>query len=114
MRIPRALATGVTAAALTATAVIASPATANASTTTSWPANGTGGLNIRNSAGTYLGSGIGEDQTFQFLHCGPSGSGLIYIRQLTRGHGGGWGSLYKGYVKQRWTQLPSMFPCNGH
>lgn len=81
---------------------------------TSWPASGTGGLNIRNEYGAYLGSGIGESQTFEFIKCGPSGSGLIYVKQLTRGEGGGWGALYKGYVNQRWTQIPGMFPCNGH
>lgn len=77
----------------------------------SGPAQGTGGLILRNANGTDLGSGIGEGQGFYFLSCGPKGSGLIKVRQHTRGTGGGWGNLYTGYVKQRYTQIPSMFPC---
>lgn len=79
---------------------------------TSGPAPGTGGLILRNSAGADLGSGIGENQNFKFVTCGPSGSGLIKVVQLKRNGGGGWGNLYKGYVKQAYTQIPSMFPCN--
>lgn len=112
MRIPRIVTAGALAATLTGIGLVATAGPASAATLTSWPATGTGGLNIRNSSGVYLGSGIGEGQTFKFVHCGPKGSGLIYVHQLTKGHGGGWGSLYKGYVKQRWTQMPSMFDCN--
>lgn len=78
----------------------------------SFPASGTGGLIIRDANGTDLGSGIGENQDFGFNGCGPKGSGLIKVVQLKRGTGGGWGKLYAGYVKQKYTQLPSMFPCN--
>lgn len=78
----------------------------------STPHEGTGGLILRDINGRDLGSGIGENQYFGFTSCGPKGSGLIKVVQITRGKGGGWGSLYEGYVKQRYTQLPSMFPCN--
>lgn len=79
---------------------------------TSFPASGTGGLIIRDVHGNDLGSGIGEQQAFQFLECGPAGSGLVKVHQLTRGGGGGWGNLYGGYVRHQYTQLPSMFPCD--
>ena len=75
------------------------------------PAPGTGGLILRDIRGNDLGSGIGEKQGFDFIACGPKGSGLIKVNQYTRGNGGGWGNLYTGYVKQRYTQIPSMFPC---
>jgi hypothetical protein len=78
-------------------------------TITSWPAVGTGGLILRDEQGNDLGSGIGEGQTFEFLECGPPGSGLILVSQITRGEGGGWGDLYSGYVKARWTMVPSQF-----
>lgn len=76
---------------------------------TSWPAPGTGGLILRDKHGNDLGSGIGEGQDFEFTMCGEKGSGLVKIRQLTRGTGGGWGNLYEGYVKIRWTSAPVMF-----
>lgn len=78
-------------------------------TITSWPAVGTGGLILRDENGNDLGSGIGEGQDFEFIECGPAGSGLIMVNQLTRGSGGGWGSLYSGYVKAEWTMMPSQF-----
>lgn len=93
-------------------------ATASAATPTvkssisSWPALGTGGLILRDSNGNNLGSGIGENQDFSFTGCGPQGSGLIKVVQVKRGGGGGWGSLYSGYVKKQYTQAPSLFPCN--
>lgn len=76
---------------------------------TSWPEVGTGGLILRDAQGNNLGSGIGEKQDFEFVECGPAGSGLIKVNQLTRGTGGGWGDLYEGYVKARWAMMPSMF-----
>lgn len=76
---------------------------------TSWPAGGTGGLILRDERGNDLGSGIGEGQDFEFVECGPAGSGLIRVNQLTRGEGGGWGPLYEGYVKIEWTMRPSQF-----
>lgn len=77
----------------------------------SGPAPGTGGLILRDINGRDLGSGIGEMQDFVFESCGPNG--LIEVTQLRRGGGGGWGSLYRGYVRKAYTQIPSMFPCNG-
>lgn len=76
---------------------------------TSWPAQGTGGLILRDRHGNDLGSGIGEGQDFEFTACGDEGSGLVKVRQLTRGTGGGWGSLYDGYVKIEWTSAPVLF-----
>lgn len=78
----------------------------------SFPASGTGGLILRDINGRDLGSGIGENQHFGFNGCGPEGSGLIKVIQTKRGTGGGWGNLYAGFVKQKYTQAPSMFPCN--
>ena len=87
-----------------------SPATG---TITSWPAVGTGGLILRDENGNDLGSGIGEGQDFEFIQCGPEGSGLVKVNQLTRGSGGGWGDLYSGYVKAEWTMAPGQFNfCN--
>jgi hypothetical protein len=83
-----------------------SPATG---TITSWPAVGTGGLILRDENGNDLGSGIGEGQDFEFIQCGPEGSGLVKVNQLTRGSGGGWGDLYSGYVKAEWTMAPGQF-----
>lgn len=106
--------------ALTATSANAAPAVKSLTakearvSITSWPAIGTGGLILREINGRDKGSGIGEEQTFGFNGCGPKGSGLIKVVQLTRGKGGGWGSEYAGFVKQKYTQLPSMFPCNGY
>lgn len=104
-----------TVATLGFTATTASAATneSNAkSIISSWPATGTGGLILRDSSGNDTGSGIGEKQDFEFSGCGPKGSGLIKVVQVKRGGGGGWGSSYSGFVKQKYTQLPSMFPCN--
>lgn len=79
----------------------------------SFPAEGTGGLILRDINGRDLGSGIGEDQDFGFEACGPKGSGLIRVVQLKRGSGGGWGSLYAGYVKAEFSQAPQLFEkCN--
>lgn len=96
----------------TATAATATAPSAVQSTITSWPASGTGGLILRDIKGKDLGSGIGEKQSFEFVNCGPTGSGLIRVRQLTRGEGGGWGDLYEGHVRAKFTQLPDMFPCS--
>lgn len=76
---------------------------------TSHPAQGTGGLILRDEHGNDLGSGIGEGQQFRFAECGPDGSGLIYVNQTVQGRGGGWGTLYEGYVKAEWTSIPSHF-----
>lgn len=79
------------------------------------PAKGTGGLVLRDVNGRDTGSGIGQKQTFQFMSCGPKGSGLIYVMQLDRrggwGVGGGWGDLYGGYVKKAYTAHPGAYPC---
>jgi len=72
---------------------------------TDFPAEGTGGLILRDENGNDLGSGIGEGQAFQLTECGPEGSGLIKVNQTLRGEGGGWGELYDGYVKVEWTSL---------
>lgn len=85
------------------------PDETNIGTRTSGPAPRTGGLILRDAEGRDLGSGIGEGQQFKFTGCGPTGSGLIRVRQTTRGNGGGWGTLYSGYVKKRWTMAPQMW-----
>lgn len=105
----------VTLVGFTATAATAAPVhntKATKSMINSWPASGTGGLILRDSNGNDTGSGIGEQQNFDFDSCGPKSSGLIKVVQVKRGGGGGWGSSYEGFVKQKYTQLPSMFPCN--
>lgn len=103
-----AISAAAVAAAITlATATTASAAPASAPSYSSAPAPGTGGLILRDING----SDLGEKQGFHFIKCGPKGSGLIKVNQYTRGGGGGWGTLYEGYVKQRYTQIPSMFPC---
>lgn len=113
----------VTVAAMTATALVFSLVFAPAASAqgaqqdsraavgsiVSWPAVGTGGLILRDKYGNDLGSGIGEKQDFAFLSCGGDGSGLVKVRQLTRGTGGGWGDLYEGYVKTKWTMAPVLF-----
>lgn len=110
--------TATSVAAATALGMTATTASANTpatkTTLSSWPGIGTGGLIIRDVNGNDLGSGIGEAQYFKFIACGPKNSGLIQVVQELRGNkgGGGWGSLYSGYVKQKYTQAPSMFPCN--
>lgn len=76
------------------------------------PARGTGGLILRNENGTNLGSGIGPSQRFDFIACGPKGSGLIHVNQIDRNTTGGWGPLYAGYVKKQYTSDPSSYPCN--
>lgn len=109
---------GTTAALVGVTATVATAApntettnTAPHTTVTSWPASNTGGLILRDTDGNDLGSGIGEQQSFEFVNCGPDGSGLIRVRQITRGEGGGWGHLYEGHVKADFTQRPDMYPC---
>ena len=76
---------------------------------------GTGGLVFRDEHGNDLGSGIGENQKFVFVNCGPENSGLISVYQLDsqaeEGVGGGWGALYTGYVKKAYTTNPSDYPC---
>jgi hypothetical protein len=78
-------------------------------------APGTGGLVFRDEQGNDLGSGVGQNQTFIFVNCGPEGSGLINVYQLDtngeEGISGGWGSLYAGYVKKAFTENPSDYPC---
>lgn len=76
------------------------------------PAPGTGGLVLRNAKGRDLGSGIGQKQRFQFMYCGPKDSGLIYVNQVDRKTTGGWGGLYAGYVKKKYTSSPASYPCN--
>ena len=71
------------------------------------PKKGTGGLIIRDDEGVDTGSGIGENQLFDILECGPKGSGLVLVVQTTRGHGGGWGMDYAGYVKWKYVDTNS-------
>lgn len=104
------LATTTALVGLTATTATATP-NAPHTTVTSWPASGTGGLILRDIKGKDLGSGIGERQSFEFVNCGPKNSGLIRVRQITRGEGGGWGDLYEGHVRAKFTQSPAMYPC---
>ena len=68
------------------------------------PQRGTGGLIIRDEDGRDTGSGIGEGQVFDILECGPKGSGLVLVNQDTSVHGGGWGTLYTGYVKWKYVE----------
>lgn len=104
------LATTITLIGVTTTAASADAKNTGSTTAiSSWPAEGTGGLILRDINGRDLGSGIGEHQDFGFNGCGPEGSGLIRVIQLKRGGGGGWGPLYSGYVKKRWTQAPQLF-----
>lgn len=104
-----ATATAVGTVLVVAPSANADARTSGAGTFTSWPAPGTGGLILRDEHGNDLGSGIGEQQDFRLIECGPENSGLIRVEQLTRGGGGGWGTLYEGYVKVEWTMVPSMF-----
>lgn len=79
-------------------------------TTTSSPAAGTGGLIFRDQNGNDLGSGLGERDQFEW-HGDKrvvDGTVLIFVKQMTTG-GGGWGSLYSGWVKAEFTQAPSIF-----
>ena len=64
------------------------------------PAPGTGGLIFRDRNGNDLGSGMGENDRFPLPGNASTVDGVKYIEveQTTRGHGG-WGSLYRGYVK---------------
>lgn len=79
--------------------------------TESGPAPGTGGLIFRDKDGRDLGSGMGENDRFEWngkKAVTADGTKLIYVKQVTHGHGG-WGSLYSGWVRQKFTQIPSMF-----
>lgn len=76
--------------------------------TVSAPAPGTGGLIFRDAQGRDLGSGMGEGDQFEFIKHGPAGSGLIYVKQITKGMGG-WGTEYIGYVKVKYTMAPELF-----
>lgn len=64
------------------------------------PAPGTGGLIFRDENGNDLGSGMGENDRFMLTGRASTRDSVKYVEveQTTRGHGG-WGSLYKGYVK---------------
>jgi len=76
------------------------------------PKPGTGGLILRDDEGNDTGSGIGEDQIFDILECGPKGSGLVLVNQTTRGHGGGWGTQYGGMVKWKYVEThDKKFDC---
>lgn len=77
-------------------------------TITSGPSSTSGGLIFRDEHGNDLGSGMGVDDQFVFIKHGPVGSGLIYVRQTTKGQGG-WGSLYEGFVKTAYTMAPELF-----
>jgi hypothetical protein len=75
------------------------------------PAPGTGGLIFRDKNGNDLGSGMGEGDTFQYLNqktTTADGTKLIYVEQITKGNGG-WGNLYKGWVRQQYIGVPSAY-----
>lgn len=79
--------------------------------TTSAPAQGTGGLIFRDENGRDLGSGMGENDQFDWLGrkaVTADGTKLIYVKQITRGVGG-WGSLYEGWVRAQFTMAPQLF-----
>lgn len=72
------------------------------------PAPGTGGLIFRDKNGNDLGSGMGESDRFTLTGSASTIDGIKYIEveQTTRGHGG-WGSLYRGYVKAQYAIIGS-------
>lgn len=82
----------------------------NVGTALSSPAAGTGGLIFRDQNGRDLGSGIGEMDRFTWDGAKRTVNGevLIFVKQTTSG-GGGWGTLYSGWVKAAYTQAPVMF-----
>lgn len=79
-------------------------------TATSSPAAGTGGLIFRDENGRDLGSGIGENDRFEWNGEKRiiNGEVLIWVKQITSGNGG-WGTLYSGWVKAQYTQAPVLF-----
>lgn len=85
-------------------------------TTQSSPAAGTGGLIFRDGSGAPAidsdgnQSGIGERDRFDWSgeKRVVGGTVLIFVKQTTQG-GGGWGSLYSGWVKAEFTQAPVLF-----
>ena len=79
--------------------------------TTGAPAPNTGGLIFRDKNGRDLGSGMGENDQFEWLGrktVTADGTKLIYVKQTTRGVGG-WGSLYEGWVRSQFTLAPQQF-----
>lgn len=71
-----------------------------------------GGVDFRDSRGNRTGSGISNEDQFEWLggkKPGKNGDGtLIEVKQVTHGKGG-WGPLYQGWIPVKFTQLPSMF-----
>lgn len=79
--------------------------------TTGAPAQNTGGLIFRDQNGRDLGSGMGENDQFEWegrKATARNGEKLIYVKQITRGVGG-WGSLYEGWVRAEFTLTPQQF-----
>lgn len=70
------------------------------------PKKGTGGLIFRDEKGNDLGSGMGESDRFRITGKAVKVGGeyLVEVEQVTRGQGG-WGDLYKGYVKLAYTDV---------
>lgn len=76
------------------------------------------GVDFRDEAGNKTGSGFYPANAFEYLgkkKHGKNGDGtLILVRQLTRADDGsvtqsGYGSLYKGWIPEKYTQAPEMF-----
>lgn len=77
------------------------------------------GVNFRDENGTKTSSGFYPVNGFEYLgkkKAGKNGDGtLILVRQMTKSADGssvtqsGYGSLYKGWIPVKYTQLPSMF-----
>lgn len=79
------------------------------------------GVDFRDEEGNKTGSGFYPANAFEYLgkkKHGKNGDGtLILVRQLTRADDGtvtqsGYGTLYKGWIPVKYTQLPSMFDGN--
>lgn len=79
-----------------------------------FPNKGTGGLNLRDSNGTVLGStGSGDELTIQGCH--PTDPTLAWAVQISRDtNTGGWG-VYEGYIKPEFghTEDNVPVPCGG-
>ena len=76
------------------------------------------GVDFRDENGNKTGSGFYPANAFEYLgkkKHGKNGDGtLILVRQMTKADDGavtqsGYGTLYKGWIPVKYTQLPSMF-----
>lgn len=77
------------------------------------------GVDFRDEDGNKTGSGFYPANGFEYLgkkKHGKNGDGtLILVRQLTKAQDGnavtqsGYGTLYKGWIPVKYTQIPSMF-----